>query len=155
MKKKIMAICAAGILIVCAVAFAAEPGSSDDPLISKSYIENVLMPQIYSYIDNALSSINSNGSGAESSKFEVVNVRAGQEVIGGAGTEMILRMGSGSIIGSLRGGVADTTAGIDIAGGENMPANHLLIVPLGDGRGVKISDFGDAILMIKGSYEIR
>ena len=41
----------AGILIfavsfMCLPGFAADPGSSDDPLISMSYVNNVLIPQM-------------------------------------------------------------------------------------------------------------
>ena len=95
------------------------------------------------------------GEQTSSSSFEVVNVKAGKTVIAGAGTEMILRMGNGNIIGSARGGISDVTAGYDLPDKAQTPSNHLLIVPLDDGRGITISDDGDAILMIKGSYEIK
>ena len=68
----------------------------------------------------------------QSEKFEVVNVGAGKKVIAGEGTEMILRMGSGTVIESMRGGIADTTEGADLADGTAVPSNHLLIVPLAD-----------------------
>ena len=131
-KKRIVTGC-----VICAVvlgsiglAFAADPGS-------------------------AVAGLKPSGGTVQTDKFEVVNVGAGKQVIAGAGTELILRMGSGSIIGSARGGIADTTDGTDLQNGSAIPANHLLIVPLGDGRGMQISSGGDAIVMIKGSYEIK
>lgn len=96
-----------------------------------------------------------NASAGVSNSFEVVTVGAGKKVTGGAGTEMILRMGSGSIIASARGGLADATMGADLGDGAAIPSNHLLIVPLNDGRGVRIASESDAILMIKGSYNIE
>ena len=50
---------------VCALATVvlAEPGASDDPLISKSYIENQLMPQIKQYIESRLAEVGGGGSG--------------------------------------------------------------------------------------------
>lgn len=155
MKKRIAALCAAGIVAVCGVglAFAADPGSDGDPLISKSYIDNVLLPKIYSYIDGAVSGSGPSDPQGQSEKFEVVNVGAGKKVIAGEGTEMILRMGSGTVIGSMRGGIADTTEGADLADGTAVPSNHLLIVPLADGRGVNVA--AEAIFMIKGTYEIQ
>lgn len=157
MKKRIFAIISACALLLGVVGFvfAAEPGSDGDPLISKSYIDNVLLPKIYSYIDDAVSKGGQSGEQTSSSSFEVVNVKAGKTVIAGAGTEMILRMGNGNIIGSARGGISDVTAGYDLPDKAQTPSNHLLIVPLDDGRGITISDDGDAILMIKGSYEIK
>ena len=149
MKKRIAALCAAGIIAVCGVgfAFAADPGSDGDPLISKSYIDNVLLPKIYSYIDSVVGGLTPQNPQGQSATFEVVNVSAGQKVVAGEGTELILRMGSGTVIGSMRGGIADTT------GGTEVPSNHLLIVPLADGRGINVTS--EAIFMIKGTYEIQ
>ena len=142
---------------VCALATVvlAEPGASDDPLISKSYIENQLMPQIKQYIESRLAEVGG-GSGAAAGtadKFNVVNASAGQQIICSAGTELILRMGSASVIATEKGGIADTTDGFDLADGAFMPSNHLLIVPVSDGRGVRATT--DIIVMIKGGYTVK
>lgn len=132
------------LVLATAIVIAANPGTEADPLISKSYIETVLKPEIYAYIEQ------------ESNQgFAVVNVSAGKTVVCEAGTELILRMGQATVIGSDRGGLADVTQGLDLADGTTVPANHMLIVPLGDGRGVKINKSTDAILMIKGGYTIK
>ena len=144
---------------VCALATVvlAEPGASDDPLISKSYIENQLMPQIKQYIESRLAEVgNGSGGGAAAvtaDKFNVVNASAGQQIICSAGTELILRMGSASVIATEKGGIADTTDGFDLADGAFMPSNHLLIVPVSDGRGVCATT--DIIVMIKGGYTVK
>lgn len=145
---------------VCALATVvlAEPGASDDPLISKSYIENQFMPQIKQYIESRLAEVGSGGSGGGAAavtadKFNVVNASAGQQIICSAGTELILRMGSASVIATEKGGIADTTDGFDLADGTFMPANHLLIVPVSDGRGVRATT--DIIVMIKGGYTVK
>lgn len=145
---------------VCALATVvlAEPGASDDPLISKSYIENQLMPQIKQYIESRLAEVGSGGSGGGAAavtadKFNVVNASAGQQIICSAGTELILRMGSASVIATEKGGIADTTDGFDLADGAFMPSNHLLIVPVSDGRGVRATT--DIIVMIKGGYTVK
>lgn len=141
---------------VCALATVvlAEPGASDDPLISKSYIENQLMPQIKQYIESRLAEVGGGGAAAVTAdKFNVVNASAGQQIICSAGTELILRMGSASVIATEKGGIADTTDGFDLADGAFMPANHLLIVPVSDGRGVRATT--DIIVMIKGGYTVK
>lgn len=148
---------------VCALATVvlAEPGASDDPLISKSYIENQLMPQIKQYIESRLAEVGGNNNNNNSSgtaavtadKFNVVNASAGQQIICSAGTELILRMGSASVIATEKGGIADTTDGFDLADGAFMPSNHLLIVPVSDGRGVRATT--DIIVMIKGGYTVK
>lgn len=146
MKKRWFIGLAAALVFVfaAAIVIAASAGTEADPLISKSYIDTVLKPEIYAYIEQEANQ-----------GFTVVNVDAGKTVVGEAGTEMILRMGQATVIGSNRGGLADVTQGVDLADGTAVPSNHMLIVPLDDGRGVRIDKATDAILMIKGGYKIQ
>ncbi|MBE7051472.1 MAG: hypothetical protein E7395_02725 [Ruminococcaceae bacterium] len=147
-------LCAA---LFCVPAMAANPGSADDPLITESYLNDVLIPQLKSYVDAKVASVSGSsvsiGQTSVNSVFNVVNVTKGQTVVGGQSCQMILRMGAGSIIASTRGGVADVTAGVDLANGSTVPANHLLIFPLDDGRAIRM--LSDGILMISGIYSIR
>ncbi len=124
---------------------AANPGSEDDPLVSMSYINDVLMPQVKSYVDTKATETSGNA-------YEVVNLKKGQKVIGGQSTEFILRMGSANIVATEKGGLADVTDGVDLKNGTPMPANHLLIVPFDDWRGITMQT--DGIVMIKGKYSI-
>lgn len=132
MKKRLAIILGVLCVLLVAGTYAAEPGTQADPLITKSYVESVLYPQM---------------------KFNVVDVPAGKTVICGAGTELILRMGTCSVVGTQKGGVSDVTMGFDLADSTNVQGNHLLIVPLDDGRGVRTSS--DCIFMIKGTYSIK
>jgi hypothetical protein len=144
MRKISLTACALMFLSICLPGLAADPGSTEDPLVTLSYINDVLMPQVKSYVDSK-----SQASGG----FEIVNVKAGQTVIAGASTEMILRMGNAQIVATQKGGVADVTQGIDLQNGAVMPSNHLLIVPLDDGRGAQM--LSDGIIMIKGNYTVK
>ncbi len=131
------------------VAFS-DPGDTDDPVVTKSYIVDKVIPDIKAYVDEK---IGGSGDGSGSASFVVVEVPSGKSVICKAGAELILRQGSGTIIATQKGGLADTTAGYDLANGTQMPSNHLLIVPVSDGRGFKASN--NVIVMIKGGYEIK
>lgn len=159
MKKNIIILSSViAIIAVLSCVFyviAADPATESDPLITKSYVEQVVLPDIYNYIDmkTQQSSSDSNSSGFDS--FKVVAVSPGKKVICDAGTELILRMGQATIIGSARGGLADVTAGADLASGAAVPSNHHLIVPLSDSRGIAINTPDDALVMIKGSYKIQ
>lgn len=133
------------VVIGTGVVLANTPGSEGDPIVSLSYIEDTLIPKIQTMIDKS--------SGAQALSYEIVNVPAGKSVVGGASSEMILRMGKAEIIATEKGGLADVTLGGDLQNGEACPSNHLLIVPMSDGRGVKVTE--DAILMIKGSYQLK
>lgn len=123
------------------------PGDTTDPVVTKSYIVDVVVPQLKAYVDQQV------GTGGGSAAFTVVNVPAGTTVYGEAGTEMILRMGQGTVIATSKGGLADTTYGYDLPNGTAMPSNHLLIVPVNDGRGFTAAT--DVIVMIKGGYTLN
>ena len=126
MKKNFVAGLASGLAVitVCAVVALANPGSDSNPLISKDYLDNVFKPEIVEYVktENA---------------FKVVELATGQKLIGQAGCELILRQGSATIISTEKGGLADVTEGNDPSNGMAMPSNHLLVVPVGDGRGIE------------------
>ncbi len=126
--KTVISLCAAMLVLI---PVSAEVGDSDDPVVSKSYIDTYIAPQL---------------------SYEVVSVEAGQSVICGAGCELILRMGDATVIATEKGGLADVTSGVDLADGSAMPSNHLLIVPLADGRGISANT--DLLVMIKGNYTI-
>lgn len=140
-------------LALCFSAVLAEPGGNDDPLISQSYIENVLMPSIKQYVESRITDVNSGSGSGTAESFKVVEVKKDQKLICSAGTELILRMGTATIIATEKGGLADTTAGFDLANNSAMPANHLLIVPVADGRGIKATS--DVLVMVKGGYTLK
>lgn len=131
--------------LLCFSGSAASPGTQDDPLVSLSYVNDVIMPQIKSYVDSQVQQ-------QSGDSFQVIDVKKGQRVIGIQGTEYILRMGSAKIIATQKGGIADTTLGVDLPMNTPVPANHLLIVPFNDGRGILMET--DGILLIKGTYTI-
>ncbi len=112
--------------------YLASPGDSDDPIITLSYIEDILKGQLL---------------------FKVVDLNEGDVLVGGQGTELVLRMGSAKIIATEKGGLADLTAGTDLANGTDMPSNHHLVVPLDDGRGIEAQN--KVIVMVKGDYSIK
>ncbi|MBQ4145327.1 MAG: hypothetical protein IJD36_01745 [Clostridia bacterium] len=147
-------ILALTVVLVGGMAVFSEPGGTDDPVVTKSYIVDKVIPEIKAYIDERFGIAASEGVvTARTDSYTVVNVSKGETVICEAGTELILRMGTGTIIATQKGGLADTTAGYDLANGTNMPSNHQLIVPVADGRGFKAET--DVIVMIKGGYTIK
>lgn len=133
------------------IAVIATPGDSNDPIVTLSYINDTVIPQIKEYIDSKLTSSPQAPSGGSSS-YNLVNVKAGQKIIGSEGTEFVLRMGSGTIVATENGGVADLTDGIDLQNGSAVPPNHHLLSPKNDSRGIHMST--DGIILIKGTYTV-
>ena len=104
------------------------PGSQEDPLVSKSYVDMQV-------------------------KMNVVELPQGKILLGSSGTEIVLRSGKARVIDSQLGGLSDVTAARDLRRGEAVPANHLLIVPRDDGRGVEA--LSPVILLVRGSYTVK
>lgn len=136
MKKSFIAIFTSLLVLLLLVAYASQPGTDGDPLVTKSYIDGVVYPHVKA-----------------TTKFNLVEVPANKSVICESGTEIILRMGTCSVIGTQKGGVSDVTMGFDLPDKTIVQGNHLLIVPVADGRGVRTTS--DCIFMIKGSYTIQ
>jgi hypothetical protein len=132
-------------------AMGVEPGSNQDPLVSKSYVD-AQINEVTDLLGEILSNISEPQTSDSISTYEIVNVAAGQSLIGGQGTEVILRSGKGIAITSYMGGLQDITDGVDIISGQIIPKYHLLIIPRDDGRGVFVES--DSVFMIRGTYEI-
>ncbi|MBZ2176025.1 hypothetical protein K8M07_12325 [Schnuerera sp. xch1] len=128
------------------------PGAEDDPLVSLSYLDKRI-EELESNIDKKLATIMDSTENEQTSSLEVVKISAGQSIIGQNGTEIILRGGKAKTIAGELGGLSDVTMGKDLKMDEQVPSNHLLIIPRDDGRGVHAIE--DAIFMVRGKYEVR
>jgi len=154
MKKRILAMVIAITIILSATALVFAVGGADDPFISLSFIEDVLIPRIAGMIDARVDGIDIEPGTNYNRNFEVVEVLAGQHLIGYAGTEFIVRFGTAAIIASELGGISNTTLGVDLENTVVAPLNHLLIVPRSDGRGLSITS-STVLVMVRGQYSIR
>ena len=93
----IAAIVALALIAATAAVGAAsyEPGSSEDPIVTKSYVDSQI---------EALKK-----SGGSTVVFEPVSVAEGKSLIGGTGTELILRSGGALAIAKGQDGIPDVT----------------------------------------------
>ncbi|MBR5641823.1 MAG: hypothetical protein IKW92_06810 [Firmicutes bacterium] len=176
-RKTLLALAAAALLLIggCFGAIFADdvvPGSAADPVVSKSYMDaqvEILSTQIsdmQTQIEKLQAAV-SEGSGTpatpsdpgtpstpvEVPKFEVVKVEAGKSLIGSASTEIVLRSGTATAIAGASGGVSDLTEGVDLATGEAVSKNHLLVIPVDDGRGIQCTSL--CYVMVKGDYTLK
>ena len=147
-------------LVVGSSVYAAkgDAGSSNDPLVTKSYVDSKVtqlqktVEVQASMIDLLTQEINNMGK-EESSSYEVVTVPAGQSIVGKQGTEIIVRSGNGQVLASDGGGLQDMTEGTDLLGGSEIPKYHLVIIPREDGRGIYATK--DLIVMVRGGDNIQ
>jgi hypothetical protein len=84
--------------------------------------------------------------------FDPIFVPAGTVLIGGQGTEIILRSGRASVYSMALNGLTDITRGAEILHGGAVSLDHLLIVPRADTRGLLALE--DCTVMVKGTYRL-
>ncbi len=144
---KIKAVMVSLLLMVTAIigytglaaANSGDPGSTSDPLVTKSFVVK--------YVQEYISSLGSLG-GSGSLEWSVDELEAGQEFIGKAGTEIIVRSGSAVVVDPSGGGIPDLTDGKNVMAGQLVGNNHLLSLPKSDGRGIQAQK--PTIIMYRG-----
>lgn len=157
--KAITVICTF-LLIVSSISVFA---NTDDPVVSLSYLSEIFAPnfknEIKTEIKAELSKENKNSQNTSVEtisnipKFEVAVIPKGKTFVGEESCEFILRSGSAISVISSQGGLCDTTAGRDIGKNEEIPSNHLIIIPRNDKRGFVANE--DVIIMVRGEYSIN
>ncbi|NDI34772.1 hypothetical protein [Chengkuizengella sediminis] len=131
-----------------------QPGSVNDPLVTKSYVDETIGQLIEEQLSGVdLSTI---GGGISSSSLEVVKLQPGQALYPNIGTEVIVRTGKTVAFSDSSNGLADVTGAKDILNGVAVENNHLLINP-GEGRGIKPHESVDYTIyvMVRGGYTIK
>lgn len=114
------------LLMVCfsfSIAFAAEPGSEQDPVITKSYLENFY-------------------------KWQIITLKEGQKLNLDLSVEMIVLSGEVEAVSTETGGIIDVTKGAELKNKEILLPYHLILSPKSDGRGIKANK--DSEILIKG-----
>ncbi len=172
--KRIKITLAAGIISLSVAAasiiFASE-FSVEDPLISKSYLDNSFLPQITQYIDGKITELKaaleaslSQSSAGENTApeqvtagYEVITLTAGQKLVSKDNSlDFILRPGSTAKVYSEipSNGIADLSSGTELLSEAEIPINAYCLIPRADGRGIIVTS-EIAYVMVRGSYEIK
>lgn len=133
----------------------ATPGTTNDPVVTKSYVDQQIQKALGS---GGSSSEPSNPSTPSQSgdEIKVVTLKPGKILIANAGAEFIVRSGKAVIYTQDSNGVADLTAGVDLLNGQAAPSNHLLSFPR-EGRGIKVKDGvnSNLVVMVRGGFTLQ
>lgn len=132
------------------------PGSADDPVVTKSYVDAKVAAQVKAELDKLAASGSLGGGSGETASLEVVVIPVGKTMIVKAGGELVVRTGSAVAVSSDTNGLSDMTDGVDIAPGKSVGNNHLILFPR-DGRGVThdAKSKTDMIVLVRGGYELK
>ena len=129
-------------------------GSQEDPLITKSYLDGVVKPELEQALrqelENAIGDMRSNGG-----DFTLLILSDGQTVTGDVGMELILRFGSAIAYAYDSGDTAlvDTTSAAMLNGGATLAANHLYMVTI-TGNGFTATG-DDTRVLVSGNYTVN
>lgn len=169
MNKVTLIVCSILLLLVLSqfnpvLAEAPSPGSSTDPVITKSYFDQNTLSEakVKELVASAIAAnagggqpSGSNGGAGTSTPatMKVVQLQNGQTLYAGAGAEFIVRTGKVLAVSNDENGIPDVTGGKDLPAGTEVALNHLLIFPA-EGRGIKPSpkNTADIFVMVRGSY---
>ena len=179
MKKqpKLKYIC--GILVLTALltvtVLAASYDSSEDPIVSLSYLTQVFRPSIEKDYEakiaaleaqiESLSSGSTNPSVPDepettapaetaAAAYEVIEMKYGDCLFAAGAVDIMLRAGSAVCIApDASQGISDYTAGAEIYDGEALTKNHMCLIPRGDGRGI-MATAQSVYIMVRGDYSL-
>ncbi len=175
-KKKIIAAVTGGALAIgLGLSVYAAYDSSEDPIISLSYLRDIFKVEMMDEVDTKLAElekkINSMSSpvpnppaeteptepdttASQGDIYEVVELGLGDALYSATACDIILRAGVATCIApDPTQGISDLTDAVEIYNGMNLTKNHLCLIPRGDGRGV-LAASDSVFLMIRGDYTI-
>ena len=137
-------------------ALAAEAGSSGDPLVTLSYLNDTFFSQIMQRVDQKIAERTGQalpgGSASSASSFVVVTLSGGQTHTGGIGCEVMLRVGTAVCVAPSDPGLIDETTAATLADGGALVQNHLYMMTI-EGRGVRATA-GTTKVLARGSYTV-
>ncbi len=151
--------------------------SDEDPLVTLSYLNNVVIPQLKDELSALYTTSNDDGSkvltdensdestgadvslnsdGSAQGTYETIELNAGDTLSALSALEIIVR--PGSIVTAVspfeHQGVADITNGVELYNDDEFSVNAYCIIPRGnDGRGLYVIS-EKAYILIRGEYEI-
>lgn len=147
----ILSIALAVVVIAGVGAYAATSfGTSSDPLITLSYLEQTLTPQLLEQFGEELEA--ALAEKGEADTYTVVTLTNGQKLTGEVGCEILLRIGTASVSADDVPGLVDTTDASSLNNGSALKTNHLYMVTIA-GNGIKATA-ATVKVIVRGSYTI-
>lgn len=148
--KKVAVVVVLAIIVLAGIGVyaASNYGSEEDPLITKSYLDQVLQPQLEKELDEAIDQAKEGLYSTIPSEFSEVKLKSGQAIICGIGGELVLCSGNARGIGS----IIDTTTGSSLSNDSPLTENHLYLTGDADSGLVAL---GNVIALVSGNYMLK
>ena len=161
-KKKILALLLAAVILTGGISALAAAGTSDNPLVTLSYLTDTFKKSILAQTDSKLAAaqstyeakleqkIQSSGnSGTTIGAYSVVRMTNGQTLTLNKNCEVMLRSGTVQYSGNA---LTDTTSGSILAQGSTVQKKHLYFSA--DGTAI-LQATSSVTILIRGNYHIK
>lgn len=138
---------------------AAEYGSAEDPLVTLSYLNKVVVPDLVAKVTEQLKGTTvaspTATAPAASNQYIPLMLTKGQTIYGkDAGIEVLLRSGSLTVVDPIGDKIVNMTNGTEASAGEALLLQNLYMIPRADQRGITaLSD--EAWILVRGTYSIK
>jgi len=147
-----------------------QPGSANDPLVTKSYVDEAVASKVQAEIAKQIDSqlaAKQKELDAQIEQFKkqldallgqaggmvVVELQPNQTLFADPGTSLIVRNGKTVAVSTDANGIPDVTGGKDLMNGTPVELNHMLLFPR-EGRGIKSTHNTTVFVMVTGGYKI-
>ena len=153
LKRRALPALLAATLLLGTGAAVATGGDKKDPLITLSYLEDTVIPELLDALNDETKAVNKqlksdlsdqikaygkemkslvSGTGAGSETYTLGTLTAGQTMALDVGCEVMLRVGSVTINAATSPALIDVTTGGTNAGGSSLEKNHLYMATISD-----------------------
>ena len=145
-------------ILSISVAAAGTAGSSSDPLVTLSYLNEKFLPELMTRVDEKLAARTDTASKELRAQVDA-DIKRLEEKYGsqtsneGTSTEVMLRVGTASVVSPSSPGLIDSTGGTTLDNGAGLTKNHLYMMTISD-RGVKATA-ATTKLLVRGTYEVK
>lgn len=173
MSKKWTALCVAlALTTLCGGAALAAAGDQSDPLVTKSYLDQAVIPNVVSQVEAKAAArqeelkanfaaqieqykkdIAAMGTGGGSSaSYTLVTLTSGQNMALEVGCEVVLRVGTAKVTAATSPALIDVSTGGTIDNGASLTKNHLYMATIAD-RTIQPTA-GTVKLLVRGGYTV-
>jgi len=178
-KKTVIVASVAAVAAVLGITVAAAYDSSEDPLISLSYLTNIFKKEVIDEVDQRLDEQNKDieelvmyymdqymsetdnettppeqTSPTASVIYEVVELKKGDALYAVTPCDIMLRAGSATVIApDPTQGISDYTDGEELYHNFGLIKDNMCLIPRGDGRGV-LATSESVFLMVRGDFTV-
>ncbi|HWP79061.1 MAG TPA: hypothetical protein VN446_00310 [Candidatus Acidoferrum sp.] len=169
MKKFLRSALIAVMIAAAAYIAVSAAGGADDPLITLSYLNSVLLPalkedqqkQVQELHDAAIAQLREEiaaggvtAPAGGSSSYLALEMHEGETIVGfGGAIEVLLRRGVFQAVDPIGDKLANLTKGAEAGDGNELTLQNLYLVPRADGRGVRCVS-GSGWVMVRGGYQV-